>query len=501
MISFFEYKQMHDAMVNRFFVLILSVVFLVLISACHLFKPELRDPPREIIPERYSIFSTKAEPATKWWEDFGSEELNALLGTAFSDNLTLKEAWTRLKQTRFLSEKAESAFYPDLNGFATGLHGRKKISSDTTDSTSSFEDYTIGLTSNYEVDLWGRVRSEYQARALDAEATKEELYAAAITLSAEITRNWIRIISQRMQKQLLQKQLDNNRIILDLIQFRFQRGMVSVLDVFQQKQVVENIMAEIPLVEETEQLLIHELAVLLGKPSISSVEIQQQTLPDFPKIPGIGLPADLLQMRPDIRAAGLRLQAADWQVAAARANRLPAIRLTASAQYGGAEMDALLDNWLLSLAAGLSAPIFNGGQRKAEVERTRAVADENVIHYKRTVLAAIKEVEDALVRERKQKEHILALERVYATADSTFNEAIGRYRNGLNDYLPVLTQLLLVQSLERNLIQRRTALLEARIAMYRALGGTWVGNLQMEGLENNEIHQGNLNHDGKPEIQ
>ena len=394
-------------------------------------------------------------------------------------------------------DKAESAFYPDLEGGASGVLGRRKIKNDTTDTESSIKNYAIGLTSSYELDLWGRVRSGYQAQKLDAAATREDLHAAAMSLSAEITQLWIQIISRRMQKQLLQKQLDNNQVILDLIRFRFQRGMVSALDVFQQKQAVENVRAEIPLVEESEQLLLHELAVLLGKPSSAFLKIHQQTLPDCPEIPAIGLPADLLKMRPDIRAAGLRLESADWDVAAARANRLPALRLSGTAQYGEADMDVLFDNWILSLAASLTAPIFDGGERKAEVERTRSVVDENLARYRYTVLTAVKEVEDALVQEQKAQEHIRALEQVHATAVNAFREAIARYRNGLNDYLPVLTQLLSVQSLERNLVQKRTALLQTHIALYRALGGTWAGNLQLEGLGTEQTQEGNKDDVGK----
>jgi outer membrane protein TolC len=173
----------------------------------------------------------------------------------------------------------------------------------------------------------------------------------------------------------------------------------------------------------------------------------------------------------------MRLQAADWQVAAARANRLPAIRLTATAQYGKGDMDVLFDNWLLSLAGNLTAPIFDGSRRAAEVDRRQAFADENLSAYRQAVLTAIKEVEDALVSEVKQREHIKALENVLVTARKALEEAGIRYRNGLTDYLPVLTQLLAVQNLERNLIRQRAILLNSRVSLYRSLGGTWTDSL------------------------
>jgi outer membrane protein TolC len=200
-------------------------------------------------------------------------------------------------------------------------------------------------------------------------------------------------------------------------------------------------------------------------------------LPEPVQIQATGLPADLLAARPDLRAAGMRLRAADWQVAAARANRLPAISLTGRAHYGEGHLDVLFNNWLLSLAGNLTAPIFDGKRRAAEVDRRLAIMDENLSAYRQAVLTAIKEVEDALVSEAKQREYIKRLETLTATARKAFEEAVNRYRNGLNDYLPVLTQLLKVQGLERNLIQQQANLMGIRISLHRALGGTWTESL------------------------
>ena len=158
-------------------------------------------------------------------------------------------------------------------------------------------------------------------------------------------------------------------------------------------------------------------------------------------------------------------------MAAARANRLPEINLTAQAVYGKGALDVLFDTWLLSLAGNLVAPIFDGKRRAAEVDRTLAISDENLLAYREAVLTAIKEVEDAMVSESKQREHIDSLKLVVATARKALEEAGIRYRNGLTDYLPVLTQLLTVQRLERDLIQKRANLLIARVSLYRALGG------------------------------
>jgi outer membrane protein, multidrug efflux system len=463
-------------MKNHFNELISLVVILLLVTSCSPFKPQVRQSPAGELPPAFSVYTAESEPAKRWWEEFNDPELNALIIEMLSENLTLKETWARLNQVRALAVQSGVALYPDLTGTAGASYTRQR-SGNGSRKTVSNDNYFLGAVSSYELDLWGRVRSGQKSALLEASAAREDLDAAAMTLAAEVAQHWVNIIAQGMQKRLLEHQLQTNLTFLELIELRFHMSMVSVLDVYQQKQVVEDIRAEIPMVEAREQLLRHELALLLGKPPQTFLNISRKKLPKPIGIPATGLPADLLSSRPDLRAAGMRLYAADWQVAAARADRLPAINLTAQARYGEADVDVLFDNWLLSLAGNLTAPIFDGKRRAAEVDRSLAVVDEKISVYRQIVLTAIKEVEDALVSESKQGEHINGLEKVTATARKALKEAGNRYRKGLNDYLPVLTQLLKVQELERNLIQQQANLLGFRISLYRALGGTWTESL------------------------
>lgn len=449
---------------------------LITVVSCMPFKPKARVSPAGELPKTFSLYTAESAPINRWWEEFNDAELDTLIDTALSGNFTLKEAWARLNQARALAVQAGAALYPDLTGTAGASYARERTQNGSA-KTESSDNYSLGIVSSYELDLWGRIRSERESALLETSAVREDVNAAAMTLAAEVANRWISILSQKMQKQLLQRQLKINLLYLELTELRFRNAMVSALDVYQQKQIVESVRAEIPLVEAREQLLRHELAALLGKPPLAFLSITREDLPMPTELPATGLPADLLSARPDLRAAGMRLKAADWQVAAARANRLPAISLTAQARYGDSDMDVLFDNWLLSLAGNLTAPIFDGSRRAAEVDRTKAVADENLAAYRQTVLTAIKEVEDALISESKQREHIKGLEKEADTAQKALVEAGNRYRNGLTDYLPVLTQLLTFQGLERDLIQQKTNLLITRVNLYRALGGTWTESL------------------------
>ena len=156
---------------------------------------------------------------------------------------------------------------------------------------------------------------------------------------------------------------------------------------------------------------------------------------------------------------------------------MPALSLTGTAEYSGDEINLLFTNWAANLAGSLTGPIFDGNRRKAEVDRTLAVAREKLAAYEETVYTALQEVEDGLINERKQREYIAASEVQLATAQKALRAAREQYLNGVENYLTVLSNLLSVQSLEQNLIIRRAELLNYRIELYRSLGGTWTDTL------------------------
>jgi len=164
-------------------------------------------------------------------------------------------------------------------------------------------------------------------------------------------------------------------------------------------------------------------------------------------------------------------------VTAARANRLPSLTLAGSGQYSGAQLGTLFDNWMLSLAGAVAGPIFDGGYRKAEVDKARAVVDERLAAYRETVYTAFKEVEDALAEEKWQKEYIAALSAQLEASRTSLREAVSRYAQGLDDYLPVLSALMSVQNLEVTMATERTNLMLYRVSLHRALGGTWTESL------------------------
>ncbi len=454
---------------------LLVVVLSQTLSSCTPYAPAARSAEEEIsLPDSYSMQESLHNQGQRWWQAIGDQELNSFVDEALADNQNLHSLWARFERAEAQARKAGADMKPSLAAAAGASYA--KIKTDDSGSTE-LKDYSIGLAASYEVDLWGRIRAARDSAVLVAEASREDLNAAAMTVAAEVTDRWVAILSQRLQLQLLEQQVSINKTYLELVDLRFRMSLASALDVFQQKQLVERAVAQQPLVEMQERMLQNQLAVLLGRMPNQVVQISREKMPVLKKVPAAGLPLQLLENRPDIVAALRRLEASDQALAAARADRLPALRLTGSGTYDSGKLEDVFDNWMVNLGAALTAPVLDGGRRRAEVDISQAEVKQQLAEYRQVVLTAVREVEDALISEAKIRENIAALENQLESAQKGLTEARSRYINGLNDYLPVLTQLLSVQDLEKNLIQRNEDLLAARIDLYRAIGGTWIDDL------------------------
>jgi len=468
-------SRINLAVMSSVFQWFLLIIFLPpVLFSCTPFAPAARLGQEETaVPDSFSIKDSIQDPKQRWWETVDDEQLNSFVDEALTDNQTLLSYWARLEKAQAQARKEGADLKPSLAGAAGASYTRIETDS----SSGENKNYSIGLVAGYEVDLWGRIRATNESALLSAEASREDLNTVAMTLAAEVTERWVAILSQRLQRQLLEQQLSNNETYLELVELRFRKSLASALDVFQQRQLVERSKAQLPLIEMQERMLQNQLAVLLGRMPNQSPVITRQELPVLDAVPDAGLPVQLLQNRPDIVAAFKRLEAVDQDLAAARADRLPALRLTGSVAYDSDQLEKVFDNWIANLAASVTAPVFDGGRRKAEVDINEAAVQQQLAEYRQLVLSAVREVEDALISETKIREHVAALENQLQAGKNALKEAGTRYLNGLNDYLPVLTQLLSVQSLENDLIRRHEDLLVARISLYRAIGGSWTDEL------------------------
>jgi len=473
---------------NRLFLLIAALVATTALAACSPFAPGQRNPVPDGLPQQYSEEPQGGEALGQWWRHFGSEELDGLVERALSRGFTLRQYWAKLEQAQAQARQAGADLIPTLNATGDAGHTRAwtKTPSSGGKSLTLTDSYGLGLAASYELDLWGRIRAEAEAGILDAEASREDLNTAAMTVAGSVSEDWVDLAATREQIRLVKDQIKTNEQILAVQMMLFNASQATALDVLQQREALATAKALLPSLETQERTLLNELAILTGQ-APGTLELTSSAMPELPAPPAAGLPAALIQARPDIRSAALTLESADWDVTAAKADRLPSLTLSATGEYGGSTLKNLFDAWTLNLGSSLVFPLIDGGTRAAEVDRTRAAAEEQLAVYEEAVFTALQEVEDALVTESGQNRYLSALDEQLVATRQTLAEAKRRYLNGVDDYLAMLSALTSVQSLERTLVQQKAELLKNRIALYRALGGDWTADLTPTGIKPSDI--------------
>ncbi len=403
---------------------------------------------------------------SQWWRIYEDEDLNALMKEALARNPDILQTRKRLEQAAALARREFSDLLPDLSvsGERATTRGDNKTPSD----------FSLAGAAGYELDIWGGNRANYKASDLEAQASAEDLNAAAITLSSSIVENWLRLVALREEESLLNEQIKTNEMVLDLQHKRYANGAAEALDVLQQREVLARAKTQLPDIQAAQEIVLHQLSVLAGRTPSIPLQVSRAVLPETVPVPDTGVPAQLLENRPDITAAWLRLLSADWTAEAARIERLPNLDLSASHTTTATKLAGLMDVWLLNLAAGLAAPLIDGGERRAEHARQRALADEKLQAYKEIVLNAMAEVEDALSENHHQARKISAVKEQLMASRNALEQAQISYINGGDSYLSVLNGLINVQSLEQQLVQERRNLALDRVSLYRAVGlGGW----------------------------
>lgn len=427
------------------------------------------------VPETWTESADGAQAPDRWWESFEDPALDALIDETLDGNFQLAQAWARLDQVAALREQQGAVLWPAMQIEASA--GRSRAH-DVFGNTVHGNRFSLSAAASYEIDVWGRLDAVDDAAELDLFAGRNDVESLAMTLVSQVAETWFLLLESRATLALLEDQVKTNEQFLELVQLRFSVGQARAVDVYQQRQQLMAVRSQIPLVKARIGGLERALAVLVGKAPGGNEIAASKALPQLDALPETGVPSQLLEDRPDLRAARLRVASQDRRVAAAIADRFPALRLTGSTGYQADSVEDLLDRWVWSIAGSLVLPILDGGRRKAEVARQKAVLDERLAGYSQAMLGAFKEVEDALDGERNQRVYVSELEAQLAVARAALRESRARYAQGLTDYLPVLQALASVQNTERTLIGARRQMLSYRVQLHRALGGRWTEELE-----------------------
>ena len=427
--------------------------------ATHNVHPEF--PTESLLP-----FSASGETdmPNRWWMAFEDPALNAQVEKALGQSYDLAVALQRLRAARAVARREASDLFWDLDGVVDWDTGWGP----GPDSTR----VDWGLEASYQVDLWGRIQSRVDAERFRAEATRADYHAVALTLAAEIARTWFALVEAYAQLELLEEQVQTNREGVKAQELRFGIGDEGGgPDVIRQRQLVQATLEQIVVVQARVEVLEHRLAVLTGQMPQSASYDPGAALPELPPLPYAGLPSELIQRRPDVRSDYLDLLAADRDLSAAITDQYPRVNLRGSLINSAGSGVNLFRDWFLSIGSQLIAPLLDGGQRRAEVDRTSAVVCERFHQYAQTILLAFQEVEDNLALERYQIQRIERLNAQVEWAEQASEQLRQRYIIGTASYLDFLSAIQSQQRLQREIISARLELVLIRIGLYLALAG------------------------------
>lgn len=433
---------------------------------------------------------------SSWWAAFDDPVLDGLVSRALVDNLDVQQATARIRQARAQEMAARRSGDPQVNASAQG--GYTKLSSNALPSSlagltggngdqsgggalglpgEGFANFQLGFDASWEIDLFGGRRRANEAARARTERAIWSQRDAEVTMVAEVANTYQQYRALRRRIAIADQAIAASRALLGFIQVRTAKGLVTTLDERQQERDIDQQLAQREDLAAQAQAHIHALSVLLGlAPASLSVELAAVPLapPVAVTVPA-GLPSELLQRRPDIRAAERQLAAATADIGVATADLYPKFSLTGALQLASRSLSNLFstDSIQANGAGRLSLPLLGRGETKATIHVREAQAQEAVLAYQGDLLAAFKDVEDALTRldaDRKRTGHLQAS--ADAAQDSADTAAV-RYRNGLTSYLDVLAAQQTLLSARDVLAQAEAATAQDVVALYKALGGGW----------------------------
>jgi len=413
-------------------------------------------------------------PRGAWWMVFGDPDLNRLEEQAMADNPGLRIASARVAQARAALGASRAEWLPRLDLAPSASRSRITFEQFGISEGITFNDFNFPLDLNYELDLWGRVRNSVKAAGAEAQASLADYRSGRLSLQAEVARTWFSLRAADSESILLQRAIDLRRENLKLVRSRYEAGETGKLDLTRAETELASAEAETKAVARGRASLVHALAVLTGQPA-SNFALPESPLELAAPAIAPGLPASLLERRPDVAAAERRMAAANARIGVAKAAFFPEVRLFGSAGFNSGEASDLFswDSRTWALGPSISLPVFDGGRNRAGLRRAEAVWNETAADYRRTVLAAIGEVEDGLSGLRYLGGQAESLEKAVEAAEEAAGLSRKRYRAGLVSYLEVVDaerSMLLFQRQAARILGQR---LETSAFLIKALGGGW----------------------------
>ena len=412
----------------------------------------------------------------QWWKSFGDTTLDSLISIAVDRNYSVLTAIDRMNMAKAGLRMERSGFFPTV-GINAGWT-RQQTSGNTSELPQSTQHYyDVSANMSWELDIFGSIRQRVKAQKETFAASKEEYTAVMVSLSAQVASSYIQLRELQQELKVVERNCASQAAVLKITEVRYNTGLVSKLDVAQAKSVYFSTKASIPQLESGINQYITSLAVLLGTypQEIRPVLERVGELPDYMEPISIGIPADLLMRRPDIRSAEHQINAQAASLGASKSDWLPQVFIKGSVGYASKDFKDLTKHksFTYEIAPALSWTIFSGGKLVNATKSARAQLDEAIDQFNQTVLTAVQETDNAMTAYRSSIKQIVALREVRNQGIETLKLSLELYKQGLSPFQNVLDAQRSLLSYENQLVQARGNSLLQLIALYQALGGGW----------------------------
>ncbi len=416
---------------------------------------------------------------TAWWTQFEDPVLDELIGAALKESDDLRIATARVEEYVGRYWVGRSGLFPQIG--ASAAAGRIRTSEEgmspvlTSVIQNPVDNYQAAFNGYWEIDLWGKLRRSTEASKADLLSTEEARQTVILSLVSAVANSYINLRDLDKQLEVARRTARSRKESYELFKLRYDGGVISELELNQVKSEYEQALAKIPEIEKQIGFRENGLSVLIGRnpgPILRGKSVDELVLPAVPS----GLPSELLERRPDIRQAEQALIAANARIGVAKAQFFPTISLTGLFGWSSSALDNLFTGpakvW--SYGGNAAVPIFTGGSLMGQLKATEAIQKQALFNYQNIIQNAFREVDDALIDQRRTREHLEAQKRQVDALKEYARIARLRYENGYTSYIEVLDAERSLFNAELQYAQTQGILFQALVNLYKAVGGGWV---------------------------
>lgn len=420
--------------------------------------------------EMSSTFTTSGnhKVETQWWTEFNDPTLNNLVTTALDHNFSIKSAEARLQSFLAQVEIIESKLYPTVNGTVNQDYSKGYINNHR--EVESRNTSNLGLNARWELDIWGKNALSEESMRYSFLENSEKLQALGLSIASMITQKYFDLIEEKRQERNLTNQIEHTKVVLETIELRYSMGEGPASAIWRQQQLIDSLQAALVDSRHNQRSLAKQINVLMGRTPNHPIDIALQELPKPNALPYLGIPAQLLEYRPDLKEAWYRYMSKSSASASLAANRLPNLSISTGINSSSESWNDMFDVWKSDLGVKLDIPLFDMGKRQAEYERAQSLEEESFNIYTSKVLDALLEVELAVIQEQNQAEQLSSIQSQMKKAKNILDIELVRYSQGVVQFLDVLSAQEKLLKLEQREITARNTLIKRRVKLYESIG-------------------------------